>query len=578
MSEGKGLKVRRALISVFDKSGLNDIVDCLVRHNVEIISSGGTAKAIRARGRQCIDVSEYTGYPESPDGLVKTLQPKIHGGLLLDEANPVHKEYMEKQGIPQIDMVVVNLYPFTEVASTSGATEAQVHEMIDIGGPAMVRASGKGALLHGHPCIVIEPSDYKRVIEELDRSDGSVSGKLVRELALKAFELTAKYDASIVHYLNEPAKERGDFEPVLMTVSMKREDGSVKWMSYDLKRIRSGDNPHQSGFVGEPIEHASYKEVIPGRGMGFTNHIDLQGYAVAFEIMQTMKLLKDPRIEVVVVNKHTNPAVFAARTNQLEALTAALSTDRKSPFGGALATSSMLKLETAQFLAKKNKEERFVLDVLASPGFEPGAVDALSSCMKNLRIIDVSPLDGWTLIHAGMMGFNMKWTIGGKPVITGLDKTTFFNAKHGMEVLSKRQPTQAELTDAHIAWIGCKAVQSNSFAFVKDAVLLAQCGGQTNREDSAKFAKIRADEFNVSLEGSAAATDSFIFDHTTIDMLHGMGVRTVIHPTRKLLTTGNLKPDQQILAKVDEYEMVMIRPYLIDHDGNETPWRVFKHL
>lgn len=578
MSEGKDLKIMRALVSVFDKTGLDAIVGCLMRHQVEIISSGGTAKAIRALGCDCMDVSTYTGYPESPDGLVKTLQPKIHGGLLLDEVDPAHKAFMDRQGILPIDMVVVNLYPFTESASKSGATEAQVHEMIDIGGPAMVRASGKGALLHGHPCVVVEPSDYKLVIDELDRSDGCVSGKLVRELAIKAFEQTARYDAAIVRYLSEPLKDRGDLEPVMMTISMKREDGSVRSMSYDLKRIRSGDNPHQPGYIGEPVEHRSYKEVIPGRGMGFTNHIDLQGYAVAIEIMETMRLLKDARTEVVVVNKHTNPAVFAARTDQIDALTAALSTDKKSPFGGALATSSKLRLVTAEFLAKKNKEERFVLDVLAAPGFEPGAVDALSSCMKNLRIIDVSQLEGWSSIHAGMRGYNMKWTIGGKPVITGIDSTTFFNSKHGMEVLSKRKPTQAELIDAHVAWIGCKAVQSNSFAFVKDAVLLAQCGGQTNREDSAKFAKIRADEFNVSLEGSAAATDSFLFDYTAIDLLHKMGVRTVIHPTRKGLTTGNLKPDQQILAKVDEYDMIMIRPYLIGADGQEMPWRVFKHL
>jgi phosphoribosylaminoimidazolecarboxamide formyltransferase/IMP cyclohydrolase len=198
--------------------------------------------------------------------------------------------------------------------------------------------------------------------------------------------------------------------------------------------------------------------------------------------------------------------------------------------------------------------------------------------MKNLRIIDVSPLDTWEKIHSCSFGYNMKWTIGGKPVITGADSTAFFNSKYGMEAISDRKPKAAETTDAHIAWIGAKAVQSNSFAFVKDATLLAQCGGQTNREDSAKFAKIRADEFGVSLEGSAAATDSFLFDHTAIELLHGMGVRTVVHPTRRNLTTGNLKPDQQILAKVNEHDMVMLRPYLVGPDGQEMPWRVFRHL
>lgn len=367
-------------------------------------------------------------------------------------------------------------------------------------------------------------------------------------------------------------------EPVEMKIIIKRSDGSQEETSYKLKPIRSGDNPHQPGFIGEPEGIQSYREVIPGRGMGFTNHLDLMGYSVAMEISLTMKLLGDTRTESVVVNKHTNPAVFAARGTQLDALIAALSTDKKSPFGGVATFSSRLKSDTAQFLAKKNKDERFVLDVLAAPGFEQGAVEALSSCMKNLRIIDVSPLDTWEKINPGASGYNMKWTIGGKPVITGQDSTAFFNSKYGMEVLSKRKPSASENTDAHIAWIGAKAIQSNSFAFVKDAVLLAQCGGQTNREDSAKFAKIRADEFNVSLEESAAATDSFLFDYTSIELLHSMGVTTVVHPTRKGLTTGNLKPDQQILAKIDEYNMVMLRPYLIGADGKDAPWRVFKHL
>ena len=172
----------------------------------------------------------------------------------------------------------------------------------------------------------------------------------------------------------------------------------------------------------------------------------------------------------------------------------------------------------------------------------------------------------------------MKWTIGNKPVITGVDRLSFFNANYGMEVLSKRQPTDAEMKDAYVSWIGTKAVQSNSFAFVKDAVLLAQCGGQTNREDSARFAAERAADFNVSLKGSAAATDSFIFDRQAIDLLHSVGVTTVVHPTRKLLTTGSLKPDEAIIQAADEFDMIMVRPYLVGGDGQEKAWRVFRHL
>ena len=364
--------------------------------------------------------------------------------------------------------------------------------------------------------------------------------------------------------------------PKEMKIILTFDDGSQKVADYKLDPLRSGDNPHQLGFIGEPGN--SYKEVIEGRGMGFTNHIDLLGYSVAVELSKTMSFLGDKRTEVVVINKHTNPAVYAARANQLEALKAALTSDTKSPFGGVMATSSPLTLETTDFLVQKNKREKFVLDVLCAPGFEKGCVETLSEVMKNLRIIDVSPLDSWEKINSGVCGFNMKWTIGNKPVITEVDRVSFFNTKYGMEILSNRKPTDAEMKDAHIAWIGAKAIQSNSFAFVKDAVLLAQCGGQTNREDSAKFAGERADEFKVSLKGSAAATDSFIFDRQAIDLLHKLGVTTVVHPTRKLLTTGSLKPDEEIINAVNEYNMIMIRPYLIGPDGQEKAWRVFRHL
>jgi phosphoribosylaminoimidazolecarboxamide formyltransferase/IMP cyclohydrolase len=364
--------------------------------------------------------------------------------------------------------------------------------------------------------------------------------------------------------------------PKEMKVSLKFDDGTQKEVTYKLSPLRSGDNPHQAGFVGEPGN--SYREIIEGRGMGFTNHIDLTGYSVAVEISRTMAFLGDKRTEVVVINKHTNPAVYAARARQIDALIASLSTDTKSPFGGVMATSSRLTHETTDFLVEKNKSEQFVLDVLCTPGFEAGCAEMLAEVMKNLRIIDVSPLSTWEKINAGVLGYNMKWTIGNKPVITEVDRVSFFNTKYGMEVLSKRKPTDVEMKDAHIAWIGAKAIQSNSFAFVKDAVLLAQCGGQPNREDSAKFAGERAAEFKVSLKGSAAATDSFIFDRQAIDMLQRMGVTTVVHPTRKLLTTGSLKPDKEIIRVVDDFDMVMIRPYLVGADGQEKAWRVFRHL
>jgi len=364
--------------------------------------------------------------------------------------------------------------------------------------------------------------------------------------------------------------------PREMKVVLKFDDGTEKEVTYRLSPLRSGDNPHQAGLVGEP--GGSYTEVIEGRGMGFTNHLDLTGYSVAVEISKTMAFLGDKRTEAVVINKHTNPAVFAARARQVDALTAALLSDLKSPFGGVMATSSRLTRATTDFLVQKNRAEKFVLDVLCAPGFEDGCAEKLAEVMKNLRIIDVSALGTWEQINSGVFGYNMKWTIGNKPVITEIDRVSFFNHKYGMEVLSKRQPTDTEMKDAHIAWIAAKALQSNSFAFVKDGVMLAECGGQTNREDSAKFAIERATEFNVDMHGCAAATDSFIFDRQAIDTLQKVGVTTVVHPTRKLLTTGSLKPDEDIARVIDESNMIMIRPYLVDADGQEKAWRVFRHM
>ncbi len=213
--------------------------------------------------------------------------------------------------------------------------------------------------------------------------------------------------------------------------------------------------------------------------MGFTNHIDLSGYAVAVEISKTMAFLKDKRTEAVVINKHTNPAVYAARTNQLEALKIALTTDKKSPFGGVMCTSSKLTRETADFLVEKNKSEKFVLDVLAAPGFEDGCSEMLAEVMKNLRIIDVSPLDSWEKILSGVFGLNMKWTIGNKPVITEVDKTSFFNTKYGFEVLTKRKPTDSRNERRPS---GLDRRQSHSIQFFR---LCKRCGftGRVRRAD-----------------------------------------------------------------------------------------------
>ncbi|MFX0065481.1 MAG: hypothetical protein ACFFC7_25190 [Candidatus Hermodarchaeota archaeon] len=356
-------------------------------------------------------------------------------------------------------------------------------------------------------------------------------------------------------------------------------DGSEKSKDFPMTSLRAGENPHQEGFVGMN----GYKILYEGRGMSFTNHLDLIGYAAAFEMSQTMKYLGDKRQEAVVINKHTIPAIFSVDENQCTALKKSLKYDPKSPFGGIMCTSSPLTIETAKCLKRMRKEKMFTLDVLASPGFEPGSIETITQIgskkerMYNLRVVDVSELDSFDKIMMGLDGCNITFGIGSTPIITTMDTSTFFNTKCRMEVVSEKTPDDTQYIDAHLAWIGAKYVKSNSFSFVRGGVSIAQCGGQTNREDSARFAAVRAKDFGNTLENTIGATDSFLFNADSIDILHEMGVAGIVHPTRKGLTTGSLKPDEKILDRINKYEMIMVRPVL-GTEEKEVPWRVFRHL
>lgn len=363
-------------------------------------------------------------------------------------------------------------------------------------------------------------------------------------------------------------------------IEIQYDDGSGRIRTTDLGELRAGDNPHQKGYAGK----CGYKIIREGRGMSFTNHLDLTGYAAALELSETMKYLGDRRTEAVVINKHDIPAAFAVAFHQDDALKRAMQYDPKSPFGGVLCTNSPLTTETAKHLKDLRVNCGFTLDVIASPGFEKGAVEQLidegdkKDKMFNARVVDLSPLKTIDDVCAGIDGYNITFGIGGNPILTKLDNTSFFNHDYIMETLSHRKPETDEFIDAHLAWIGAKYIRSNSFAFVSDGVLVAECGGQTNREDSARFALDRAEEFGNDVRGSMSATDSFLFDSKALGTLNVAGVAGVVHPTRKDLTTGSLKKDEDILKKIDDYEMIMMRPRLVDEDGNEKPWRVFKHL
>ncbi|WP_297454875.1 bifunctional phosphoribosylaminoimidazolecarboxamide formyltransferase/IMP cyclohydrolase [Persephonella sp.] len=504
---------KRALISVSDKRGVVDFAKALVELGYEIISSSGTARVLKENSIPVIEVSEITGFPEIMGGRVKTLHPKIHGGLLAVRDNPEYMKQLEEQGIEPIDIVAINLYPFEETVK-KGADLDEIIENIDIGGPAMVRASAKN---HKFVTIIVDPDDYDFVINEL-REKGETTLETRRRLALKAFRHTAFYDSVISAVLNEKFDINEKF-PYELSIPVRKR-----------ATLRYGENPHQEGAIYiSPVEYKGLSiaesEVLHGKEMSYNNFLDVEA---------AVNLVKEFDTTACVIVKHNNPCGVAVRPNQLEAYKEALARDPKSAFGGIVAFNEPVKLDTAKALTE------IFLEVIIAPDFEKDAFEYLTQKKKNLRLVKVKNFD------KNPEGMEYRRISGGLLV---QDRDLRLYEK--WEVVTKRQPTPEEVEDLLFAWKVVKHVKSNSVVIAKDKASVGIGPGQTSRVDSLETAVKKAKEFGFSTEGAVLASEAFFPFRDSVDEAAKHGIKAIIQP-------GGSIRDPEVIEAADEHGIAMV--------------------
>jgi len=500
----------RALISVSDKNGLLDFGKRLHQLGVEILSTGGTARALREGGVPVVDVSAFTGAPEILDGRVKTLHPKVAGGILARPTDD-HRKQMSDAGMVPIDVVVVNLYPFKETVAR-GAPFDEVIENIDIGGPTMIRAAAKN---HERVAVVVEPGDYGRVAEELE-TNGNVSAATRYDLARKAFAHTAAYDGAIAGHLGRLATPESELAPFSDTFhpEMQLQQG-----------LRYGENPHQAAaFYRLQSEGPSLADArtLQGKPLSYNNFIDIDA---------AYKLVAEFSLPAVAIIKHTNPCGAAVGATVLEAFREAQSCDPVSAFGGIVAINRVVDEPLAQALA-----ETF-LECIVAPGFDAGARATLAK-KKNLRLLE---LDVAQLPAAVEMR-----TVAGGVLVQSRDIHTASAAE--AKVVTKRAPTKAELADLDFGWRVCKHVKSNAIVFVGKGRTIGVGAGQMSRVDSVKLAVTKS---RSPLQGSALASDAFFPFRDAVDEAAKAGVTAVIQP-------GGSVRDQETIDAADEHGIAMV--------------------
>jgi phosphoribosylaminoimidazolecarboxamide formyltransferase/IMP cyclohydrolase len=506
-------KTARALVSVSDKAGLLELGRGLAQLGVEILSTGGTARSLREAGVPVREVSDFTGAPEILDGRVKTLHPRVHGGIL-GRATEAHKQEMRTHGLDPIDLVVVNLYPFRETVAR-GAAFAEIIENIDIGGPAMIRSAAKN---HERVAVVVDPADYARVLAELE-AKGEVSPGLRFELARKAFAHTSAYDGAIAGHLGrieQPDAPLADF-PVTMHPSLRRE-----------RLLRYGENPHQKAafYAVEGARGASLAsaEVLQGKELSYNNLLDLDA---------AMKLCAEFATPGVAIIKHTNPCGAAVSPEGvLAAYRRARDTDPVSAFGGIVAVNRTVEADLAKEMA-----ETF-LECIIAPEFTPEAL-ALLGVKKGLRLLRgvIAPGEPTEL--------ELRSVAGGVLVQTR-DAATASAA--GARVVTRRAPTPKELADLDFAWRVAKNVKSNAIVFAADGGTIGVGAGQMSRVDSVRIAVAKA---RFPLERSVLASDAFFPFRDGVDEAAKAGVTAIIEP-------GGSVRDQEVIAAADERDIAMV--------------------
>jgi phosphoribosylaminoimidazolecarboxamide formyltransferase/IMP cyclohydrolase len=505
--------IARALISVSDKTGVVEMARGLASLGAEILSTGGTAKTLRDAGLAVTDVAAYTGSPEILDGRVKTLHPKIHGGLLGRRGVPAHVAQMQEQGIGPIDVVVVNLYPFEATVSKPGCSFAEAIENIDIGGPSMLRSAAKN---HEEVLVVVDPADYQRVLEAL-ASEGVTSG-LRRELAMKVFQHTARYDGLIASYLEKQVQGSETKFPAILSLQFER-----------VETLRYGENPHQQGaFYRERQSHepsVSRGTILHGKAMSYNNYLDANS---------ALELAKEFSDTAVVIIKHNNPCGVALGATPVEAYVKARETDPISAFGGVLAFNRPVDLAAA-----KEITSTFV-EVVIAPGFAPDALTELKR-KKDLRLLDVGPLT-----EAGQEGYDLKKLVGGL-IMQDRDLGRLADVK-ALPVPTVRRPTEEEYAACRFAWIVCKHVKSNAIVYATSGQTVGIGAGQMSRVDSVKLAGMKA---VLPVKGAVMASDAFFPFRDGLDAAAQAGITAVIQP-------GGSIRDQEVIKAADEHGVAMI--------------------
>jgi phosphoribosylaminoimidazolecarboxamide formyltransferase/IMP cyclohydrolase len=505
--------VTRALISVFDKTGVTEMARGLAALGAEILSTGGTAKTLREAGLAVTDVGTYTGWPEILDGRVKTLHPKIHGGLLGRRSDPRHVAQMAEHGIGPIDVLVVNLYPFEGVTSKADCTFEEAIENIDIGGPALLRSAAKN---HEHVVVVVDPADYGRVLEALKA--GHVDLPMRRELAKKVFQHTARYDSLIAGYLErQQGRPEGKF-PFILSLQFER-----------VAMLRYGENPHQQGAIYRELNtrepSVSRARILHGKAMSYNNYLD------ADSALEVVKEFDEPAVAIV---KHNNPCGVALGATPVEAYVRARATDPVSAFGGVIAFNCPVDLAAAKEIAST------FVEVVVAPSFAEDALNELKR-KKDLRLLEVGPLAG-----RADQGLDLKKLVGGLLVqdrdLGELGEVT------ALPVPTKRKPTQEEYAACAFAWKVCKHVKSNAIVYAKAGQTVGIGAGQMSRVDAVKLAAMKA---VLPVKGSVMASDAFFPFRDGIDAAAEAGITAVIQP-------GGSIRDAEIVQAADEHGMAMI--------------------
>ena len=504
---------RRALVSVSDKSGIVEFARGLSAAGFAILSTGGTAALLSREGIAVTEVSAYTGFPEMLDGRVKTLHPKIHGGLLARTEDPKHRSAIAAAGIDPIELLVVNLYPFESTVADPDCPLEDAVENIDIGGPAMLRAAAKN---YGSVAAIVDPADYPRVLDEI-RTKGKVSAETRFALAKKVYAHTAAYDGAIANYLTSLNGQRSEY-PQVLTLQFKK-----------LQDLRYGENPHQSGaFYGDarpvPGALAGYRQV-QGKELSYNNIAD------ADAAWECVKQFADP---ACVIIKHANPCGVATGASLLAAYEKAFATDPTSAFGGILGFNRALDATTVQAVSKQFAE------VVIAPRVEPEALKILEA-KANLRILEV-PLARDVQAHDYKR-------IGGGLLVQSSDAKVV--ERKDLKVATRRQPTEAEWNDLLFAWRVAKFVKSNAIVFCRDGATLGVGAGQMSRVDSVRIAALKAQAAKLSLSASAVASDAFFPFRDGLDALANAGAKAVIQP-------GGSVRDDEVIAAADEHGIAMV--------------------